>query len=177
MELAEEVLALFYQARDVIQAIRSPMCYVGEGETRKPAPGERPEDKKALDQAFVLTERYNRHIETFSRINALRYRFMAQLGVDAAKPFDELNSIVNELLLASRRMARFIARPERSFRNDADLERHSREMGEVHAVFYSGEEDDPITPRLESVVGQIELACKDIIDSRGTLFSLLNKRL
>ena len=92
-------------------------------------------------------------------------------------PFDELNSIVNDLLLASRRMARFMTRRERSFRNDADLEKHNREMGKVHAVFYSGEEDDPITPRLESVVGQIELACKAIIDSRGTLFSLLNKRL
>jgi len=84
MELAEEVLALFYQARDVIRAIRSPFGYVGEGGTRKTASDERPEDKEALDQAFVLVERYNRNIEPFSRIHALRYRFMVQLGVDAA---------------------------------------------------------------------------------------------
>ena len=49
MELAEEVLALFYQARDIIQSIRSPGGYVGEGQSRKQAPDERPEDKAALD--------------------------------------------------------------------------------------------------------------------------------
>ena len=177
MELAEEVLALFYQARDVIQAIRSPFGYVGEGETRKPAPNERPEDKDALDQAFVIVERYNRHIETFSRIQALRYRFMAQLGVDAATPFNELNSIMNELLLVSRRKARLMTRRERSFRSESDVEKHYLEMEKVDAIFYSGAADDPIAPRVDAVVEQIERMCKDIIDSRGTLFSLFNRRL
>ena len=41
MELAEEVLALFYQARDVIEQIRSPVRYLGEGQTREAAPDER----------------------------------------------------------------------------------------------------------------------------------------
>src|SRR5689334_4912630 len=65
MELAEEVLALFYQARDIIEEIRSPFGYGGEGSTRKPSPNERPEDKDALDHAYSLVERYNKHIETF----------------------------------------------------------------------------------------------------------------
>jgi len=177
MELAEEALALFYQARDVIESIRSPLGYVGEGQTRKATPDERPEDKDALDQAFVLVERYNRHIETFSRIHALRYRFMAQLGVDAGKPFSELNSIVNELLLSSRQMARLLTRRERTFRSDSDIEKHHQEMEKVDAVFYRGSAEDPIAPRVDSAVAQLEHTCKGIIESRGTLFSLFNKRL
>jgi hypothetical protein len=177
MELAEEVLALFYQARDVIESIRSPMGYVGEGQTRKPSPNERPEDKEALDRAFVLVERYNEHIEIFSRIHVLRYRFMAQLGVDAAKPFSELNSIVNELRLSSRRMARLLTRRERSVRSESGVEKDQREMEKVDAIYYSDSENDPIAPRVDSVVVQIEGTCKHIIESRGTLFSLFNRRL
>src|SRR5258706_15614439 len=86
MDLAEEVLALFYQARDVIRIIRSPAGWKGEGATRKPGPDESPEQKQALDQAYVVVERYDKHIEIFSRLQTLRYRFMAQVGVDKAKP-------------------------------------------------------------------------------------------
>jgi len=177
MELAEEVLALFYQARDILQAIRSPFGYVGEGATRKASDTERPEDKDALDHAFVLIERYNKHIDTFSRIHALRYRFMAQLGSDAATPFNDLNGVVNELILASRQMARLSTRPDRSFRTEADIEKHQREMEKVDAVFYSGSENDPIEPRVEAIVAKMERTCKAIIESRGTLFSVFNRRV
>jgi hypothetical protein len=86
-----EILALFYQAPDIINSIRSSFGYEGEGKTRKPGPNESPKDKDALDQAYVLIERYNRHVDLFSRLHALRYRFMAQFGPDTSTPFDNLN--------------------------------------------------------------------------------------
>jgi len=177
MELAEEVLALFYQARDVIASIRSPFGYVGEGQTRKPAPNERPEDKQALDTAFVLVERYNMHVEIFSRIQALRYRFMAQLGVKEAKPFTELNMIVTELLLSSRHMARLMTRREHTFRNESDVEKHQREMERIDAIFYGGFDNDPIALRVDTAVTEIERTCKEIIENRRTLFWLFNRRM
>ena len=70
-------------------------------------------DKAGLDHAYTLIERYNRHADLFARIHALRYRFMAQHGRRAAAPFEELQAIVNELILASRRMARLGRRLER----------------------------------------------------------------
>ncbi|SRR5882724_263181 len=66
MELAEEVLALFYQARDVIGEIRNPGGFASEGTTRNPSPGEKPEHKEGLARAFVLIERYQRHSELFA---------------------------------------------------------------------------------------------------------------
>lgn len=101
VELAEEVLALFYEAKDVISAIRSVVGYMGEGKTRKRGPNEKPEDSEALDSAYVVFERYQGRQELFNRIHALRYRFRVHFGDEAAAPFEELSRIVNKLLTAS----------------------------------------------------------------------------
>jgi len=177
MELAEEVLALFYQARDNIDAIRSSFGFGQEGATRKSDPNERPEHKEALDQAYVLIERYNRHSEVFARIHALRYRFMALFGSEAARPFDELNRIVNELILSAHRKARLATVPDWSLRSEAAVEKHTNQLLEVERIYYSGGEDDPIAPRVAKLVESMEGTCRAIIESHGTLFGLVNARL
>jgi hypothetical protein len=177
IELAEEVLSLFYQARDIIESIRSPFGFGGEGETRKPSPNERPEHKEALDQAYVLIERYNRHIEVFSRIRALRYRFMAQFDTNASKPFDDLNRIINELILSAQQKARYATQTEQPYLSDAAAEKHNKKFLEVDSVYYCGSEDDPIAPRVEAILEDVESTCKKIIESRSTLFSIINLRL
>jgi hypothetical protein len=163
IELAEEVLALFYQARDVVESIRSSFGYGGEGETRKHGPNEKPEHKAALDQAFVLIERYNRHTDLFSRIHALRYRFMAQFGAKASAPFDDLNRVINELLRSAQRMARHAIKPERQFRTEAAEEKHHQELVEIDRISYSGEEDDPIACRISRIVVEMEHTCRAVI--------------
>lgn len=178
IELAEEVLALFYQARDAIESIRSPFGFSGEGESRKPDPKERPEDKEALDRAYVLIERYNHHTELFAKIHALRYRFMAQIGCDAAKPFDELNRVVNELIVAAQRMARFTTLSEWYLRNEEAKEKQRQQLLEVHSIYYGmGGGEDPISPRVEKVIVDIEGTCRGIIESQETLYALFNTRI
>ncbi len=174
MELAEEVLALFYQARDIIESIRSSFGLGQEGATRKPGSNEKPEHKEALDQAYVLIERYNRHIETFARIHALRYRFMAQFGANAARPFDDLNRVISELMVSAHRKARLATVPDWSLRTDAAIDKHAKDSVDVDRIYYSGGKDDPIAPRVTTIVATIERTCRDIIESRGTLFGLIN---
>ncbi len=177
IELAEEVLALFYQARDAIEAIRSPFGFGGEGSSRKPGPNERPEHKEALDQAYVLIERYAKHTELFARIHSLRYRVMAQLGTDAAAPFLELNRIVNELILSAHKKARLSTLPEWSFRTQKAEEKYHKDLLEVDSIYYDGGGDDPIAPRVNKAVADIEKTCRAIIESKGTLFGLINAKL
>jgi len=164
IESAEEVLALFYQAKDAIEAMRSSFGYEGEGKTRKPGANEKSEHKDALDQAYVLIERYNKHIDIFSRLHALRYRFMAQFGAEASAPFDDLNRLINELLIAARRKARLSTVPEWSLRSEAAEEKYQREWLETDRVYYSGGEDDPIAPRLAKLISDIESKCQPIIE-------------
>ena len=63
IELAEEVLALFYQARDVIAYIRSPFSFSGEGTTRPAPDNETPDEKRINNQVYVVFERYNKNKE------------------------------------------------------------------------------------------------------------------
>lgn len=178
IELAEDVLALFYQARDVVASIRSPFGYGGEGASRKPGPKERPEHKDALDQAYVLIERYNKHVELFSKIHALRYRFMALVGPSEAAPFDKLNVIVNELLISAQTMARLTTLPEWSYRTPESEEKYGTQLAEVHRIYYgTGGDDDPIAPRVDKAVAEIEQTCRRIIESQGTLFAIFNTRM
>ncbi len=97
MDLAEEVLTLFYQAKDVIRWMRHPASLPIESATRKPESTETPEQRGIKDLAYVFSKRYEQHSELFSRIHALRYRAMIQLCRDASVPFDELKSILDDL--------------------------------------------------------------------------------
>lgn len=170
IELAEEVLALFYQARDAVDAIRSPFGFGGEGSSRKPGPDELPAHKEALDQAYVLVERYSNYTELFARLHALRYRFMAQLGSEAAAPFIELNRIVQELILSAHEKARLSTLPESAFRTQNAKEKHYKRLLEVDSVYYgTSSEYDPIAPRVRKAVADIEKTCRPIIESKGTM--------
>jgi hypothetical protein len=172
MELAEEVLALFYQARDVIRQIRNPFGFAGEGETRKADANESREVKRALDNAYVVIERYNKHSELFSRLHAIRYRFMAQVGTNESKPFDDLNGILNDIFLAARRLGRYWTRDEHWFKSQGDTARHEKDIQEAEAIFWSGYTPDPIEQRLEHSIGDIERTCKRTLTTKGTLFGV-----
>lgn len=174
IELAEEVLALFYQARDAIESIRSPLGFGGEGQSRKPSENESPEKKQVLDQAYVLIERYNKHSELFSRINSLRYKFMALMGQDSAQPFNELNKILYELVLSSRQMARRSTQLKREYITEADKQRDWDSSIKIDQVYYGGGEDDPIVPRVNKIIEKIEGICRNIIEGKNTLFSTIN---
>jgi hypothetical protein len=178
IELAEDVLANFYQAKDAIEHMRSPFGFGGEGTTRKRAENEKAEHSQALDGAYVLIERYRTHAELFAKLHSMRYRFMAQVSVEAAKPFDDLNRVVNELISSAHEMARLSTVPEWSIRTEEAEEKHHERVQKVHAIYYgTGGDDDPIHSRVLKVVENIETTCRGIIESKGTLFSLLNRRL
>lgn len=175
MELAEDVLALFYQARDVIHMVRNPMGWGGEGSTRKANPDESPEEKKALDQAYVVVERYEKHIELFSRLQTLRYRFMAQVGADKTKPFDELNMVIRDIMLAARRLGRYWVRGQHEYQSEEQQKKHFEQVRKAKSIFWEwSEEPDPIQPTVDALVAEIETTCKAILSSKGTLFGIIN---
>lgn len=173
-ELAEEVLALFYEAKDKISVIRSPFGYIGEGENRKERPNETPEEKRALNDAYVVFERYQKNQETFNRLHALRYRFMAIFGEDKVKPFYDLNNIVNEIFTAARMLGRLwhmrsqthLPRPQERY--DKIIE----DIGKYEAIFWDSLKDtDPITQKVKSVILEIDKICKPILGKKPSWFS------
>jgi hypothetical protein len=164
IELSEEVLVLFYEARDAIRFIRNPLGYVGEGESRPHREGEFPDEKKVRDKAYVLLERFDKKQEIFSKIQATRYRFMAQFGEEAARPFDELHKLIIDLFSAADQLAELrIEQRHGDGRDDARRDRRER-IQELERVYWGGFRDDPIAPRVEAIVASIEKICRAQID-------------
>jgi hypothetical protein len=174
IELAEEVLAGFYRARDAIAQMRSPFGFGGEGETRKAPPEETPEQKAARDSAYVLIERYSKHSELFAGLHSLRYRFMATIGAGEAKPFDDLTRIINELFLAAQTKGWLDPTPEWRLRDEAAMVRHMADREKNDSIYYAGADPDPIEVRVNSLVADLERTCRAVIQAKGTLFGWLN---
>jgi hypothetical protein len=98
IELAEDVLTLFYRARHEIRQIRSTMVEKKEGATRERQENESPEMSQALDKVHIYMERIEARNEIFDKLRSLRYRCMARYGREVEKPFDDLNQILCEIL-------------------------------------------------------------------------------
>lgn len=165
IELAEEVLTLFYEARDAIRFIRNPSGYVGEGSSRKSAANETPEEKKINDQANVVFERYTQRKDLFNKIHSMRYRYMAQFGKDSAKPFENLNGIINDIFASAHMLAYYWSkRGSSQWKNQEEFQQHLEEMHKHEAVFWQmRREQDQITPRIEAVISDIESQSAKVI--------------
>lgn len=173
LQLAEDVLASFYEARDVINYMRHPFSFSSETEEIERAENENDAAYQARKNASVVFKRYNNNSELFSRIHATRYRFMALIGKEQAQPFDELRKIVNEIHAAAQALSRLW--PRDYFRTEEQRERHQKLIDENEAVFWEGlKEPDPINARLEELVDQIETTCKGILSGKGTLHYFIN---
>ena len=172
IELAEEVLALFYEARDAISYIRNPFGYVGEGSTRTAAPNESPVEKQINDNAYVVFERYNKRQDLFNKLYSMRYRYMARFskdfGKDSAKPFDDLHKIVNEIFLSARMLSHYWKQQgRRDWKNDKEFQRHLEEMYKYEAIFWEKSADtDPVIPRVNAVISDIEAQSLKIIEQQ-----------
>jgi hypothetical protein len=164
IELAEEVLSLFYGAADAINHIRSDFSFWVEGKSREESPDETPEEKEAKDRAFIPSERYQKHQETFSRLQALRYRFMALFGKEASRPFDELKRIETKILVAARTLDSLWAQAAAG--NPVPRLEERVKKSEV-IIWDDGSGEDPIQKQLRSLISEMEETCQAIISKKG----------
>jgi len=161
IELAEDVLALFYQARDAIASIRNPLS-MGDELSAPPKENEPIEEKEARDKVHFIFKRCKDREELFSKLSSIRYRFMAQIGRDKVGPFDKIIEIVNEILIAARMLSYVWAKflkchsPERQ-------EAYGEEMKKYEAKIYWAGEDDEIRKRVDEALSEMEDTCREII--------------
>lgn len=167
VELAEDTLALFYEAADVIRHIRHPASFGYETSHIEQEENETEEAFAARKNASIVFVRFEKRQELFNRIYAARYRFMAQFGKHNAGPFDELHAIKGEIFTAARMLVRLWNRQH--FRTQEQLEQHDERVTKFEAVFWEGnEEDDPINPRVRRMIMEIEAVCRREIESFQT---------
>ncbi len=173
IELAEDTLALFYEAKDAIRHIRNPMSFDHEISDIERQAGESDSAYRARKNASVVFARYRQNEELFNKIHAIRYRFMAQIGKDRANVFESLRSILNEITVAARMLAILWAKDH--FRKDDQWEVHRGQVEKFEAVFWEGlQEQDPINTKLEALIAEAEEICKGVIEAKSSLHSIIN---
>lgn len=178
IELAEDTLMLFYQARDAIREIRNPFGRMGEGSSRQKSENETESETELLNRAYVVFERYQKQEETFNKLQSTRYRFMARFGRENEAPFIELNKILNDIFLAAQMLGTHYWQRQGRVRMEGDeFKKHLEEMHKYEAIFwFQGEERDEIGPRVENVIKQIENITKATLAEKDVWFKSILRR-
>ena len=168
IELAESVLAMFYEAEDIIRQIRNAGSFVGEGKTRKRAENELKEDSELLDRAYIVIERYQKREVLFSQIKSIRYRVKAVFGPSSIEPFDELDTIINEIFNAAQMLgSHYWPRQGRVEMASEEFKKHLEDKHRYETViWYMGEENDTVTPRVKEIIANIENVLQDAFVSQ-----------
>jgi hypothetical protein len=166
-ELAEEALAQFYRARDALIWARLPA--EGAGTDVSAHEGAQAAARDATAMAAPI-ERLNQASQIFSELQASRYRFMAYFGEDAARPFDDLRKLHNEVVEASARLIRAQGMPV-SEGDAADQDVWRKTIG------WGAHGQDQLADRLERAVRAIERICRPLIEEPKTSRPRLAHRL
>lgn len=163
MDLAEETLTLFYEARDVING--SPSAIGSAVENLAAAQALLETKKKPTDSARapVITWRLYQRNDLFARIRALRYRFSAVFGSNAAKPFYDLANLRNDVISAEEE---FLMIEEVARTSDGNnRERQIAHMTKLFPILHHGRtESDPTTQHLNKIVEQVDQVCRPVIE-------------
>jgi hypothetical protein len=174
IELAEDTLALFYEAKEVIAWMRNPIGFTNETDSIKKEERETEEDFGARKRASFIFVRYKQNNELFNKINSLRYRFMAQIGKEKAKPFDDLNKIIKEIVSSARMLAMLWSERHFSTTEDEEKKRREKIMKHERIIWDTFSDDDPINTKINKLILDIEKICENVIMAKGTLHGLLN---
>lgn len=188
IDLAEEVLALFYEAEEAIRFIRSPAGWVGEGSSRQRRDNERQEESAALDRAYIVIERYQKYEVTFNALKSKSHRFKATFRGDAHRPFQMIDDVLRKIFIASNILGEYYWQKVQGlppvgnqFTSQEQLADFLKGMNEQQAVFSAMFEPDTISPVVAEAVGRVEkiadTAAKEYVAGFGEWWNRVNANL
>lgn len=155
-DLAEEALYLFYESRDRIRIIRNLFSLVVGLKTENVFPGKTQRD--------LLMDIYSKHHEVFNKLHTLRYRFMVLFGADKVKPFDDIQSIINDLFYATERFPSCWDWEKDELKREEEAKKCQEKVHELESIlFKTSEENDPLETRLNNIISNIEEICGKVL--------------
>lgn len=178
IELAEQVLAKFFEIQDAISFIRSPFSHSDEGSTRTRGDHETPEQTRLLDRGYIVVERYAKKEATFAEFNTLKYRFMASFGAETEEIFTETNRVLNSIFASARILAtHYWQRQGRVAMEGDEFKRHLDEMHRHEGVFWdAGTATDEIRLELNGIKEKLEAAVRPCFQEPASSFSIYKKK-
>ncbi|MCP3968431.1 MAG: hypothetical protein GY750_19115 [Lentisphaerae bacterium] len=144
IDLAMDILILFYEVRDTIHSIRNPFSYEEDSNFS--------DASRYANMSHTVLKRIDKNKEIFYKLDAYKNRFKVKFNKDL-KPFDNIKDIINEIQVSAINLA------DLANKNNVD-------EGEVekYGVTIMGlpQKKDPINDRLDDVIKYIEKICKPI---------------
>ncbi|MCX4186663.1 hypothetical protein [Methylophaga sp. OBS4] len=177
IELAEEVLATFFEIKDVIAAIRNPFSSSDEGSSRKKGENETEQEADLLDRGYIVFERFEGRKEAFVRFNTLKYKFMAAFGAETEDIFIESNRILNSIFSSARQLATYYWKRQGRVPMEGDeFQRHLNEMFRHEGIFWDRmDEQDEIRQKLQAVQDRLDLVTKPCFEEPMKTYSIFTK--
>lgn len=159
-ELAEEVLSGFYQASEIVRAIRSPLGYEDEAKDRPKSIGETDDVARQRDTYYAIIVRFDARRQDLANLVARRYRMIAWFGTPAEQPFQQLQEALNAIVVAAQLLIKWSGGQTSAANSNSDL-LHKLERD----IWWSGDETDPITSKIEAATREMESICRPILES------------
>jgi hypothetical protein len=178
IELAEQVLAKFFEIRDAVAHIRNPFSRNDEGSTRQHGDHETPDETDLLNRGYIVIERYTTREAVFAEFNTLKYRFMASFGPETEEIFLETNKTVHSIFSSARILATYYwKRQGRVPMEGAEFQKHRDEMHKHEGIFWeTGDENDEIKRRLNAIQAKLETAVAPCFKEPMSLYTFLTRR-
>ena len=159
VELAETILSDFLQMVDVIQAVRSPLAFGGEGVGRTRHEGETEEQARQRDSYYVPLARLIKHSEFVSGLISKRYRSRAVLGAQIDQAFQEIREVIIRIQTSSNTLMRMVGVSEQVW------DRNEKLISRCEADIWEGlPEDDQLKLQTTRSIEIVETVCRPILE-------------
>lgn len=178
IELAEQVLAKFFEIRDAVSFIRNPFSHNDEGSTRQRGDHETPEQTQLLNRGYIVVERYAKKESAFAEFNTLKYRFMASFGTETEEIFVETNRVLNSIFVSAQMLATHYWQRQGRVQMEADeFQRHLDEMHRHEGIFWDiGTDTDGIRIKLKEIQDKLEAAVKPCFQEPASTYAVFTKK-
>jgi len=179
IELAESVLAKFYEIRDAISLIRNPFSYAGEGSSRPKGEYESKEDAGLFDRIYIVHERFEKKRDAFNEFHLLKYKFLTSFGKETESIFVDVNRVVNEIFASAHILGTYYwKRQGRVEMTKEEFAKHLEEMRKHEAIYWEMQDDkDEIKKRLAEILSRIESVVKPCFEPPLTLYSFITRKI
>ena len=145
IELAEDVLGLFYEAGEAIAAIRSGLD----------------SDAKESPAGLVDTvkKRLKQRAEIFDTLESMKARFITRFGPEQAEPFEQIRQVLTDIRNAVARLNEFENAHGQAY-DEEESERLISKMKKYEAILRSGCEDvDEMSEIVDKAISRMEETC------------------
>lgn len=178
IELAEQLLATFFEIKDAIAFIRSPFASLEEGKSRQRKSSESKDVSDLLDRGYIVVERYAKKENIFVAFNVMKYKFMASFGAETEEIFTETNKITNSIFSAASILAtHYWQRQGRVQMEQDEFQKHLDEMHKYEGIFWDNwQEDDEIRLKLKLVQERFEAATAPCFEEPMTTFKIFTTK-